>query len=264
MERGRRAHADLRGALVREVKRLALGRAHAPLPDDDHVALTRRKVEPMVRGLFSCAEHDAVLAVLERSVVFLTTANIERVLTEHANDKSAWDLANIYLVSVGATLLGDDAQHLVGISEGTTCFVSAEYFVEDAPFADFLVHEAAHVFHNCKRKTVGLRATRRREWLLEIEYRKRETFAYSCEAYARVLERAASATERRALADAFAATARFSDDRVDAEEVGSIVREASAARNGWKAILSRCAAAPPRSALSMVRESMAATMTRET
>lgn len=165
---------------------------------------------------------------------------------------------------MGAALLGTDAQQLVGISEGTTCFVSAEYFAEDAPFADFVVHEAAHVFHNCKRKTVGLRATRRREWLLEIEYRKRETFAYSCEAYARVLERAGSATERRALADAFAATARFTDDRVEADEVGSIVREASAARNGWKTILGRCAATPPRSALSMLRESMAASMPRGT
>jgi hypothetical protein len=218
----------------------------------------------MVRGLFPRAEQEVVLGVLERSVVFLTTANIERVLLEHDNDRSAWDLANLYLASVGAALLGPDAQQLVGISEGTTCFVSAEYFEEGEPFADFVVHEAAHVFHNCKRKTVGLRATRRREWLLEIEYRKRETFAYSCEAYARMLERAAgSATERRALADAFAETARFTDNRVDADEVGSIVREASAARNGWKTILARCAAAPPRSALSMLRESMAASMPRE-
>lgn len=137
---------------------------------------------------------------------------------------------------------------------------------EPAPetVADFVVHEAAHVFHNCKRKTVGLRATRRREWLLEIEYRKRETFADSCKAYARVLERAASTMERRELADAFAATARFTDDRVDADEVGRIVRDASAARNGWKTILERCAATPPKSALAMLRESMAARMPRET
>ena len=30
------------------------------------------------------------------------------------------------------------------------------------------------------RDTVGLSVTRRREWLLDIDYRKRETFAYAC------------------------------------------------------------------------------------
>jgi hypothetical protein len=85
-----------------------------------------------------------------------------------------------------AELLGKTAPHLVGLSEETTCYVSPEYFSQDDPFADFIVHEAAHIFHNCKRAIVGLRQTRRKEWLLDIEYRKRETFAYSCEAYARL------------------------------------------------------------------------------
>jgi len=34
---------------------------------------------------------------------------------------------------------------------------------------------------------------------------------------------------------------RISDERVDAAEVAEIVREAAAARNGWKVILRRCA-----------------------
>ena len=83
------------------------------------------------------------------------------------------------------------------MSEETTCYVSPEYFSQDDPFADFIVHEAAHIFHNCKRTIVGLRQTRRKEWLLDIEYRKRETFAYSCEAYARLIERGKKPVERR-------------------------------------------------------------------
>jgi DNA processing protein len=67
MERARRSHDDLRGALVREVARRTKARSHHPLPDGDTVALTRRKVEPMVRGLFPRAEHDTVLATLETS-----------------------------------------------------------------------------------------------------------------------------------------------------------------------------------------------------
>lgn len=240
-EYARRAHDDLREGLVREVHRLAAGRVHPPVPEEDTVALTRRKVEPMVRGLFPTVEQDVVLAVLERSVVFLTRENIEGLLKAHSFDRGAWDLANLYLASVRAELLGDNAPSIVGMSEGTTCFVSPAYFAEYDPFADFIVHEAAHIFHNCKRETVGLRATRRREWLLEIEFRKRETFAYSCEAFSRVLDRSRSPAGRRALADTFATTVRVPDERVDAAEVADIVREAAAARNGWKVILGRCA-----------------------
>lgn len=258
MERANRAHDDLRGALVREVRRLAEGLAHEPLPQADSVALTRGKVEPMVRGLFPRVEQDQVLATLQKSVVFLTSVNIEPLLLEHGYDRSAWTLANLYLASLGAELLSEDAPRIVGLSEETTCYVSPDYFVEDAPFADFIVHEAAHIFHNCKRATIGLRETRTKEWLLDIEYRKRETFAYSCEAYARVLDRAKSPSERRAMAADYGSTVRISEERVEPAEVADIVAEAAAARNGWKVILARCApTSRPKSALQHLRETWA-------
>lgn len=102
------------------------------------------------------------------------------------------------------------------------------------PDRNFLigVHEAAHIFHNCKRRTVGLHETRRKEWLLDIEFAKRETFAYSCEAYARIVGRAKNATERRDLAAEYGSKRRISADRVDPKEVASIVAEAANARNG--------------------------------
>ena len=244
MERTHRARDDLRCALVDSVRRLTKGLKHEPLPVDDSASLTRTKVEPMVRGLFPRSEHDVVLATLEKSVVFLTSANIEPLLLKHSFDSSAWTLANLYLASLGVKLLGKDAPRLAGFSEGTTCYVSREYFTEDDPFADFIVHEASHIFHNCKRATVGLHQTRRKEWLLDIEYRKRETFAYSCEAYSRVLECGKCPAERQALASDFSCAVRIQDERVDAVEVASIVQEAAAARNGWKIILARCS--PPR------------------
>jgi hypothetical protein len=241
MERANRAHNDLRGGLVQAVRRRAEGRTHQPLPEGDTVSLTRAKVEPMVRGLFPRAEQDTVLSTIEQSVVFLTSANIEPLLFKQSFEGSAWTLANLYLASLGAELLGEDAPHLVGLSEETTCYVSPEYFAEDDPFADFIVHEVAHIFHNCKRATIGLRETRTKEWLLDIEYRNRETFAYSCEAYARVLERGKSPAQRRALAEEYGREVRISDERVDAGEVAGIVRAGAAARNGWKVILARCA-----------------------
>ncbi len=260
MERAKRAHGDLRDALVHEVRRLAEGLTHEPLPEADTAALTRRKVEPMVRGLFPRAEQDVVLATLENSVVFLTSANIEPLLLQKSFDTSAWTLANLYLASLGADLLADDAPRLVGLSEETTCYVAPEYFTEGDPFADFLVHEVAHIFHNCKRGNVGLRQTRTKEWLLDIDFRKRETFAYSCEAYARVLERAKCPADRRGLAEAYGTEVRISDERVDPAEVASIVQGAATARNGWKVILSRCApTSRPQSAVAQVRAASAAT-----
>lgn len=242
LERERRAHGELRQALVTEVLRRAAG-LDVPerLQGLDIVALTRRKVEPMVRGLFPRAEQDAVLAVLERSVVFLTPANISQVLLKSSWLNTAWDLANLYLLSVGAELLGEDAPRILGLSEHTTCYVSLSYSDEESPFADFLVHEAAHVFHNCKRRTVGLLETRRREWLLDIDFRKRETFAYACEAYSRLVEAGLSPQARLALAEEYAARAAPSDERVSVAKVVELVREAAAARNGWKRILARCA-----------------------
>ena len=165
----------------------------------------------------------------------------------------------MYLLSVGAELLGRKAARIVGMSEETTCYVSPDYFAEDDdPFADFIVHEAAHIFHNCKRRTIGLRETRTKEWLLDIEFRQRETFAYSCEAYARIAARARNPRERRALAAEYGSKRRISEERVDPAEVASIVAEAANARNGWKVILARCApTAKPRSALQHAREMVA-------
>jgi hypothetical protein len=103
-----------------------------------------------------------------------------------------------------------------------------------------VVHEAAHIFHNCKRRTIGVAETRTREWLLEIKYQKRETFAYACEAYARILERAPKLRDRASLAAEYTSKVRVSAERVNPAEIGDILAAACNARNGWKVILGRC------------------------
>jgi len=68
-------------ALIAEIRRRVPDPALSPtLEGLDMVAYTRAKISPMVRGLFPRVEQDTVLAVLERSVVVLTPANIEGVL----------------------------------------------------------------------------------------------------------------------------------------------------------------------------------------
>jgi hypothetical protein len=196
----RAAYADAasRDALISTVRERT---AHAVVPEAlagiDVVAFTRAKVAPMVRGLFLVHEQEAVLDVLKRSVIFLTPVTIETALRSMPWLGTAWDLANLYLMSCGAKPLSADARPIVGLSSEITCIVASDYFSAPNRFDDFVVHEVAHVFHNCKRRTIGLSASPRQEWLLDIEYRKRETFAYACERYSRILELGGSSAARR-------------------------------------------------------------------
>lgn len=237
-------HKALREALVAEVWQRTKGKELPDMPTVDLVAYTRKKVEPMVNGLFPGTEREIVLQVLEKSVVFLTPNTFEFVLTNVQYDSTAWDLANLYLLSAGADLLADHAVRIVGLSEETTCYVSLEYFHHDDKFADFIVHEAAHIFHNSKRERIGLPSTRRREFLLEIDFHQRETFAYACEAYSRILELGKNQKERMALLAEMEDEYTISVDKVDNEKYERAMRAAVEARNGWKQILSICAPKP--------------------
>ncbi len=242
MERAQRGHTALTDALVAEV-RLRAESCHHSKPDESQVAggLVRRKVGPMVRGLFLRAELEAVLALVENSVLFVGPATIEPILRAQRWLKTAWDLANLYLGGMGAELLGPDAPQIVGLSEETNCFVSLAYFESTDPFSDFVVHEVAHIFHNTKRQVVGLPYTRRREWMLDIDFRKRETFALACEVYSRILERATRPADRMSLVRAYGKEAQVPEGDVDSGELVDIVTEAAASRAGWKVILKRCA-----------------------
>ncbi len=235
---------DLQQALVAEVQRRPhSGDVPRAVRDMDLVEFARRKAEPMVRGLFPKSEQNIVLSLVEKSVVFLTPDTIESVITDSEWLSSAWKLANMYLMSLNAEPLNQDAPRIVGLSEGTRSYVPPAYFEETHPFADFVVHETAHIFHNCRCHEVGLPETPERKYPLDIHFSKRETFAYACEAYSRILERSNTPAERCALAQQFDGF-NVDDHRVDATEVADIVRAACNRRNGWKVILAYCAAEP--------------------
>ena len=241
----RNASATLREALIAQVlardtpSKLSMA-AFPRRANDLTLTAVHTKVSPMVAGLFPQTEQPAVVGMLEHAVVFLTPANIEHVLRTTPWLDTAWSLANLYLVSIGAERLSAYAPEIVGLSAETTCYVSPSYFDEQDPFADFVVHEAAHVFHNCKRGTIGLPQTGRREWLLDIDFHHRETFAYACEAYSRITAMAASTKERMKALAMHVDGALPGDPSVDLDEYLDILQEAVSARNGWRRILQRC------------------------
>lgn len=243
MECGRIGTAALRQALIASVRQRS---AHASAPPDlaamEVIAFGRARLAPMVAGLFPPEEQETVLDVLAGSIIFLTPENIELVLAGMPWLGTAWNLANLYLGSIDANLLSAEAPRIVGLSEETTCYVSMAYLEEQNRFDDFVVHEAAHIFHNCRRETIGLPAIRGREWLLDIDFRKRETFAYACETYSRILACGHDRMAREALLSTYAKGPMPEPSELDAEEYLDILSEAVAARNGWKRILARCAA----------------------
>ena len=231
----------LRAELIAEVRRRERGRREAKAPADfNSSSWTRGKVEPMINGLFPASERQVVLQTAECSIVFLTCEAAHQIIREVPYLESAWTIANMYLNSLGAPMLGTGATQIVGLSLERKCYVSTEYFAEKDPFADYITHEVAHIFHNCKRETLGLPHTLSKEWLLDIAYAKRETFAYACETYGRIVEQAQGTAGRRALLAQYARSPRPSDETVDSAELLDILTEAIEDRSGWKRILVCC------------------------
>lgn len=244
--RGQNANQTLLTALIAEVVRRT---PHSEIPEQlvnlNVAAFAEEKLAPMARGLFPAGEQPVVMEMFRRSIVFLTPDNVASVILRAPFAATAWDLANLYLLSCGAEPLSKDAPEIVGLSEETTCYVSMAYFRSENRLDDFVVHEAAHVFHNCKRETIGLPRIRGREWLLEIEFRKRELFSYACEAYSRILALGCTPASRKALLAEIEADWTPPDDRVDLGEYLATLHEAVDAHNGWKRILEKCRP-PPR------------------
>jgi hypothetical protein len=128
------------------------------------------------------------------------------------------------------------------MSVGTTCFVSMDYFRANHRFADFVVHDAAHIFHNCKRRTLGLPETRGPNGC------SRSTSRSARPSPTRVRPTAVFSSSPMAPTRG---ASYISNSRVDpswemrwrARDYLEAVRAAIAARNGSKRILHACA--PP-------------------
>lgn len=241
IERARSAHHHLRSTLNEEVRKRTQKLSPIEMPAiEDLQNFARQKIDPMVKGLFPESERESVLKALTSSIVFITPISIYEIIQNTRWHKTAWDLANLYLLSLDADLLGKDAPNIVGLSEETTCYISPSYFHEQDRFADFLVHEAAHIFHNCKRATIGLKETRTKEWLLPVAFGLRETFAFSCEAYSRILALGPTPNARKLLLDEHRKTFSRDFDCIEYDIYWRCLEAAVAKRNGWKEILTIC------------------------
>ncbi|MDR5734034.1 hypothetical protein QCE47_17125 [Caballeronia sp. LZ025] len=181
------ASQQLRAALIADTLLCARGFGQARIVFEPTLPWFHDKLKPMVHVLFSATERELIFRTLVSGIVVLTPNNIVQVLTKETWPSTAWTVAGIYLDSLGATPLREESARVVGTSQDTTCYVSPAFFRDTDPFADYVVHEAAHVLHNCRRSAIGLTERRTCPNPLDIAFGKRETFAYACEAYSRIL-----------------------------------------------------------------------------
>lgn len=243
LSRSQRAHEEMTEALVAEVRR-RVGRRRppaGPLPTRESL---HARLEPMVAGLFPRAVRARVLDLLEQSVVVVDRDNVEEIIRTRRWPGTAWKVANLYLTSCGVPVLDPEEETFVGFSEGLESFVTPAALEDTGPFDDFIVHETAHTLHDMRRGAAGLPERPGRERLVELEFRERETFAFSCEAWSRILREARRPAARLDLVEKFAADPPYPKHAVDVDKVAGILREAGAKRNGWKRILDRCARKP--------------------
>ncbi len=251
ISRGLNGSQAIRNALIAEVIKRT---PHVEIPEQllnlNVPAFAEQKIAPMVYGLFPVDERALLMEMFSRSIVFLTPDKIVSVITRTPFASTAWHLANLYLLSCDAEPLSKEAPKLVGLSEATTCYISMTYFKSDDRLDDFVVHEAAHVFHNSKRERIGLRPIRGREWLLEIDFGKRELFAYACETFSRIIALSRTRTSRKRMVAEIEANCMLPDEQVDVHEYLATLHEAVDARNGWKRILEHCRPAARRCARS--------------
>jgi hypothetical protein len=104
-ERAKEERTALRQALIDAVRQRS---THALVPTAlkslDGVAFTRGKISPMVRAFFVKDEQEIVIDKLGQSIVFLTPNTIESVLRDTQWHSTAWNIANLFLGSVGSDM----------------------------------------------------------------------------------------------------------------------------------------------------------------
>jgi hypothetical protein len=94
----------------------ARSKIEPPVPELDCVAFTRAKIEPMIRGLFRRPEQDTLLAALARSIVFLTSANIEQIRRAPGFHNLAWADTRCRADLLGAARALESESSVLGVS----------------------------------------------------------------------------------------------------------------------------------------------------
>lgn len=216
------------GELLPEEERTA-----APLPAEFVVA----RIRPMIEGLLPPAWRETALREITACLFILNYAGAKAALEAELSScglDGSWRLLWLSFedyrlkppeIEIACEGMASDHAHVRWSSA----------LQPTDPFHDVVVHEAAHMLHYLKPAHFGLTTRRGQERFLDVTFRHRELFAYSCEAYSRVVATGAVRGERVAFAETMrAAAVSFPEDELTG--VAELVLAAAKARNGWRVI----------------------------
>lgn len=196
----------------------------------------RCRIEPMVRGLVPPAWQQVALnEIADRMFVLNLPGAKAGMEAELSTCFSSTARKVLWACFADYGLLPNDIEiDFSGISGGSYAHCRWSAFHSDDAYSDVIVHEAAHLLHYLKPELCGLRVPKTKERFVDVDFHRRELFAYTCEAYSCVLQRG-NHTSRLGFAgmmrdDAFS----FPDDQI--VQISDLVAAATRARNGWRTI----------------------------
>ena len=230
-----RAYSDAAKTAIRALLQNAT--AHLPPPANPVTTEEiRHRIEPMVRGMLPAEWQEVALQEITRRTFVLDLPGAHRAIEA--------ELSTGFLGTAQQLLFATLRDHGVdttgiklkweGVASGEYAHIRICANNSEDPYSDVVVHEAAHLLHYLKPAHYGFKMKRGQERFVDVEFAHRELFAYSCEAYARVLNQP-DRHQRIAFAEQMSDKA-FSFPRGLLTDVASLVLEATKARNGWKVI----------------------------
>jgi hypothetical protein len=150
--------------------------------------MIRRRIEPMVKGLVQDDWQEVALREIIARTFTLnyqgTKAAIDAEMTTCFMG-SAWRI--LWALFGDHGLKPEDVEVGCDGLAGDFAHVRWSAYETNDPYSDVVVHEAAHMLHYLKPSHYGLHVRRGQERFVDTEFRHRELFAYSCEAYSRVV-----------------------------------------------------------------------------
>ncbi len=195
----------------------------------------RQRIEPMVCGLVQAEWRDVALREITARTFILNLPGTRKAIEAELSTcdmGSAWRVLWVLFEDHG--LKPDDIDVGCDGLAGDYAHVRGSAYQTDDPYADVVVHEAAHMLHYLKASHYGFHVRLGQERFVDIEFQHRELFADACEAYSRVVLHAARKS-RIAFAEKMLHEA-FSFPRTEINEVAPLVLSAARARNGWRII----------------------------
>jgi hypothetical protein len=233
------------GASYRNAAKIALLSLHqglaSLLPEEVRLCaavppeVIRHRVERMVLGLVQMDWREVALReIVARTFVlnFRGASDAIKVELTTCDLSGAWQILWAMYRDHGVETPGV-VKEFDGVASDYAHIRWPSFHSQD-PYSDVVVHEAAHLLHYLKPAHYGLAVRKNQERFVDVDFRHRERFAYSCEAYARACDQR-NRRNRIAFAEKMPQDAwTFPAEMMP--EIADLVVNAARARSGWRLI----------------------------